>query len=301
MCESSLGWYVKHHIEPLIVAVRINNRVPTENARHPKEIKHQDNAEIINNWRGKAMYGQYVRQIEDKDKSSTWKWLRKSNLKGCTEALICSAQEQALRTNYVKFHIDKTGESPLCRMCRVENETVSHIVSECKMLAQKEYKKRHDNVCRYIHWKLCEKHDFQRAQQWYEHEPDGVIENKGYKILWDFTIQCDTKIEARRPDIVLIDKTMKEVKIVDVTIPGDERVNEREVGKIEKYKVLKDEIARMWNMKEVIVIPVVVRALGAISTDFEKYIAAIGIEMRVEHAQETALLETARFLRLALG
>ena len=64
------------------------------------------------------------------------------------------------------------------------------------MLAQKEYKKWHDNACRYIHWKLCEKHDFQRAQQWYEHEPDGVIENKGYKILWDFTIQCDTKIEA---------------------------------------------------------------------------------------------------------
>ena len=76
------------------------------------------------------MYGQYVRKTEEKDKSNTWKWLRKSNLKGSTEALICSAQEQALRTNYVKFHIDKTGESPLCRMCRVENETVSHIVSE---------------------------------------------------------------------------------------------------------------------------------------------------------------------------
>ena len=74
---------------------------------------------------------------------------------------------------------------------------------------------------------------------------------------------------------------MKEVKIRDGTIPRDERVNEREVGKIEKYKVLKDETARMWGMKEVIVIPVVVAALGAISTGFEKYIAAIGIEMRV--------------------
>ena len=89
------------------------------------------------------------------------------------------------------------------------------------MLAQKEYKRRHDNVCRYIQWKLCEKHDFQRVQQWYEHEPDVVIESKGYKMLWDFTIQCDTKIEAQRPDIVLIDKTIKEVKIVDVTIPGE--------------------------------------------------------------------------------
>ena len=28
-----------------------------------------------------------------------------------------------------------------------------------------------------IHWKLYEKHDFQRAQQLYEHEPDRVIEN----------------------------------------------------------------------------------------------------------------------------
>ena len=43
----------------------------------------------------------------------------------------------------------------------------------------------------------------------------------------------------------------------------------------------------MSGMKEVIVIPVIVGALGAISTGFEKYIAAIGIEIRVEHAQKT--------------
>ena len=119
----------------------------------------------------------------------------------------------------MKFHIGKTGEAHLCRMCTVENETASHIESECKMLAQKEYKKRHDNVCRYIHWRLCGKHGFQVTQQWYKHELDGVIENKVYKILLDFTIQCDTNIEARRPNIVVIDKTKKEVKIVDVTIP----------------------------------------------------------------------------------
>ena len=42
----------------------------------------------------------------------------------------------------------------------------------------------------------------------------------------------------------------------------------------------------MWGMKEVIVIPVVVGVLGAISTGLVKYIAAIGIKMRVEHAQK---------------
>ena len=111
--------------------------------------------------------------------------------------------------------------------------------------------------------------------------------NKEYNILWYFTIQYNTKIEARRSDIIVTDKTKMEVKVVDVTIPGDQRVNERKVGKIEKYKVFKDGITRMWSMKELIVIPVVVGALGAISTGFRKYIAAIGIEMRVEHAQKT--------------
>ena len=61
------------------------------------------------------------------------------------------------------------------------------------------------------------------------------------------------------------------------------KLNEREVGKTEKYNVLKDEITRIWGMKEIIVIPVVVGALGARSTGFEKYIAAIGIEVREEH------------------
>ena len=72
-------------------------------------------------------------------------------------------------------------------------------------------------------------------------------------------------------------------------------MNEREVGKIEKYKVLKDEIARMWDMKEVIVIPAVVGALGAILTGFENYIAAIGIEMRVEHAQKNSFIGDSKY------
>ena len=39
-----------------------------------------------------------------------------------------------------------------------------------------------------------------------------------------------------------MDKNKKEVKIVDVTIPGDLRANEREVGKIEKNEMLRDKI-----------------------------------------------------------
>ena len=78
-------------------------------------------------------------------------------------------------------------------------------------------------------------------------------------------------------------------------------MNKREVGKTEKYKVLKDEIARMSVMEEVTVIPVVAGALGAISGGFEKHIATTGIDMRVEHAQKKALLRAAKILTLVLG
>ena len=90
--------------------------------------------------------------------------MRKNDLKGCTEALICSAQEQSTRTNYIKYNIDKTAESPFCRMCGTRNETISHVVIECGKLAQKKYKRRHDDVGRYVHWQFCEKLGFNRAR-----------------------------------------------------------------------------------------------------------------------------------------
>ena len=86
------------------------------------------------------MYGQLLREMpETVDKDKAWEWSRRSDLKIETEAIF-AAQEQALRTNFVKFSIDKSVKSPLCRLCNQKDETINHIVSECKMLANREYK-----------------------------------------------------------------------------------------------------------------------------------------------------------------
>ena len=54
---------------------------------------------------------------EEIDENLSWKWFVQSDLKVQIEATICAAQEQALRTNYIKNKIDNTSENPLCRMC----------------------------------------------------------------------------------------------------------------------------------------------------------------------------------------
>ena len=88
------------------------------------------------NWKEKLIYGQFIRDMpEGTDKEKSWLWLRKCNLKIPKEALICSVQQQAI---YVKYHIDKSVNSPSCRMCGETGETISHIVSECSKLAQRE-------------------------------------------------------------------------------------------------------------------------------------------------------------------
>jgi len=58
----------------------------------------------------------------------------------------------------------------------------------------------------------------------YEHQPNGVSENEDVKVLWYFNIQCDNVIEARRPDIVVVNKMKKAGLIIDIA--GDGRTRE---------------------------------------------------------------------------
>ena len=110
---------------------------------------------------------------------------------------------------------------------------MQHLVCGCEKLAQKEYKRRHDNVAKKVHWDFCKKNGLEHAEKWYEHVPEGVVENEEVKVLWDINVQCDNVIEARRPDIIVIDQKERKGIIIDIAVPADVRVGEK---KGEKWK-----------------------------------------------------------------
>ena len=85
--------------------------------------------EQIRKWNDKQMCGQFLQDIPLTDRDETWKQLRISDQTLQTKALIFAAQEQALRTSWVKQNIDKTALSSLHGFCGVHIETVNHIVS----------------------------------------------------------------------------------------------------------------------------------------------------------------------------
>ena len=108
-------------------------------------------------WGEKQLYAYFKQQTSDMLHEKTWTWLRKGNLKRESESLLMAAQNNAIRTNYVKSKIDKTQQSSKRGLCVNRDETINHIISECSKLAQKEYKSWHDWVGKVIHWELCKK------------------------------------------------------------------------------------------------------------------------------------------------
>ena len=64
---------------------------------------------------------------------------------------------------------------------------------------------------------------------------------------------------------------------------------------------MKDEIAKVWHMRKVIVVPVVIGALGAVSVNFKKCMKQTGMEVSLEVIQKTVLLGTAKILRKVLS
>ena len=77
-------------------------------------------------------------------------------------------------------------------------------------------------------WEICKKTGFDVNENWYNHEPHKVAVNGSWKILCDVTIQTKYAIEARRPEMVVRDKTENECKIVDSARPFDSRIEEME-------------------------------------------------------------------------
>ena len=129
------------------------------------------------------------------------------------------------------------------------------------------------------------------------HNPSPVLENDTYKLRWDFDIQTDHLISARRPDFIIINKNI--CKIVDFAAPADYRIKLKEIEKRDKYLDLARELKKLWNMM-VTIIPIVIGAFGTVTKGLLKGLENLEVGGRVESIQTTALLKTTRILRRGL-
>jgi hypothetical protein len=87
--------------------------------------------------------------------------------------------------------------------------------------------------------------------------------------------------------------------LIDVAIPADRSVMQKEAEKRLKYKSLCIEIQRMWNLK-CTVIPVIIGAIGIVTRSLRKNLEAIPGKHSIVSLQKTAILGTSHIIRRVL-
>ena len=126
--------------------------------------------------------------------------------------------------------------------------------------------------------------------------PAPVLENDTHKFQWDFNIQTDHLIPARRPDLIIINWRKIICKIVDFAVPADHRINLKECEKKDKYLDLARELKKLWNMK-VTIVPIVIGALGTVTKGLLKGLEDLEVGGRVE----TIIAEDGQNTETSLG
>jgi hypothetical protein len=175
-------------------------------------------------------------------------------------------------------------------------------MSAFPMLAKEQYIKGHDRVCAQLPFNICKELGVNLDSELkYEHVPKSVETSQVGKvtILWNQQVQTNRTIRNDKPDIIMQDNEKGTCMLIDVAIPGDRNVIQKEAKKILKYKDFIIEIQRMWNVKTQ-VMPVIIGATGTISKSFRKYLSSIPGKQDIKEVQKRAILGTAHILRKVL-
>ena len=125
-----------------------------------------------------------------------------------TVSFQIAAQNNAIRTNYVKVKIYNMQKNSKCILYRDKDETINHTISECSKLTQREYKTRYDwlgnnkkDLCKNLNLTILS---------------NGISTNQNLSVrirLTKFSGILRYKqiplIPARRPDLAIINKKRK--------------------------------------------------------------------------------------------
>ena len=91
--------------------------------------------------------------------------------------------------------------------------------------------------------------------------PQPVYEKGDVTVLWNQAVHTDREVTANRPDIIIKNTKEKTCTLIEMAVPADRNILQKEAEKKFKYKSLCIEIQRTWNLK-CTTIPVIIGATG---------------------------------------
>ena len=237
-----------------------------------KQVRQAQARDRIEKIKQKRMHGVLFENEERHvDTQNSSLWLKKGNISPQEEGMLCKLQDRNL------FHNIQT-----CPHCHMGNMTVDHLATNCGKLLNHDYKKRHNDIVRNIHFMFARKYGLQKSARLKNYKVQNVISNQRVRIKSDIPIITETRIDNNKPDLLIHDLKTNVITLVEVGVTNKRSLQAREIEKAHKYELLANELKIMYPGAEVKVIPIVITWDGLVTRYNRIYMEQLGISKKIQ-------------------
>lgn len=220
----------------------------------------------------KAMHS-VIFQNEDNviDVKESSVWLKHGNITAKEEAMLTKLQDRNI------FYDNKK-----CSHCNQARKTVDHLATQCGRKLDFDYKKRHNDIVRCIHFHYALKFGFSKTKKIKNYRVESVLINDQAKIKSDVPIRTELRLEHNKPDLFIHDLKNNKITLIEIGVTNKNILKQTEITKLRKYEVLANELKILHPNTEVEIIPIVITWDGLVTKFYKKYMDRIGIDKRTK-------------------
>ena len=180
-----------------------------------------ENQNIFKHVQSLIKQGNFLQITKLEQTDATWQSYIYNLPKGTMKFLL----NASIDTLPTKVNLKQWGKVTSDKCFCNQRQTLNHILNCCKVaLNQGRFNFRHDSILNYIA-KCLDKKRF-----------TCYVDVPGYQTPGGGTLPADIIVTTLRPDIVVIDNKKKSVNILELTVPGEQRIPVSHKLKNEKYE-----------------------------------------------------------------
>jgi hypothetical protein len=185
-----------------------------------------------------------------------------------------------------------------------ETETLQNITSACRALAQGDYTHRHNQVASIVpqEWAINFRLSKGPPMPYHKNEPQCLLENADYELYHDRPVITDRTIHSNRPDIVVLDKTIREAYLMGVATPKVRAFTEASPKSFRRMQSWKKIHFLKWQLETACIIPRVLSTTGIIPSKLRRSFKSLDLRRAVHILmQKAVILNTCRIVRKFLA
>ena len=213
-------------------------------------------------------------------------WL--SKWKDCPTKMINNLHSIYLQTvptlSFQNYRMPTGNNNSTCRLCKEGNETVKHILSNCKYFLNTAYIRRHDKTLQHILFKFLTKKQFiSRCPPWYSNvNIKPIYDNDEATITWDIPeytgYESNEDIRPPRPDGKIVMHKERKIYVLENSIPWVENRSTKYEEKEDKYRRIVQSLKVDYPQHEVKQLTFIMDCLGGFSICLKQSIKQLGFD-----------------------